>query len=344
MKKKIKILFVSLVVLLMSSSIQAQAQSIVIIAHLDDEVIWMLPFLEQFDKVYVAAVPMTYGHCNIATELSKHFSGTWCPTRGIMEVGPYCDNFLNREIGPCAESGELVPGDYIFESGTYVLASNGFIYVDGEKAATVELSTGKCYGLGGDFIGTMSGNPSGEIQFTHIPGGGPVETGRFHKERTNEIILKKLLRDIIADPEVDTIYTHNPWGEYGHEHHRMVSNVVRQLATRYGKDVWIPNIVVVRDAGGYLTYTGADLSGMADKWGYYQSSLYKQLRNVFLEETERARTLPWYPDYSIGFWTWGDANDRPQGNQQYVLAVSGGVDYTLDNLVIQELIKSVPVI
>ena len=321
----------------------ASAKTIMIVAHLDDDVIFMLPCIQECSAIYVAAVPLTYGHVNVMDEYGKWFSNTsWYPVRGVMEAGSYCDNFLNREKGPCAEAGGLIPGDYIFDTGTFTLASNGYLYVDGEKAAKVELSTGKCHGLSDDFIGTMSGNLSGEVYFTHISGGGPVETGRFHKERTNEVILKKLLRDIVADPSVGTIYTHNPWGEYGHEHHRMVSNVVRQLAVQYNKKVWIPNIVV-RDAGGYLTYTGANLSGMTSKQGYYQSFLYEQIRNIFLEETEKAKSLPWYPDYSIVFWTWGGPEDRPHENQQYVLAVHDGVDYTLDNFVIQGLIESIPI-
>ena len=35
------------------------------------------------------------------------------------------------------------------------------------------------------------------------------------------------------------IFTHSPWGEYGHEEHIQVWRAVTKLAVRYGKDVWI---------------------------------------------------------------------------------------------------------
>ena len=34
------------------------------------------------------------------------------------------------------------------------------------------------------------------------------------------------------------IFTHNPWGEYGHEEHVQVSNAVVHLAQRHGASVW----------------------------------------------------------------------------------------------------------
>ena len=321
---------------------KTSTNSIMIVAHLDDDVIWMLPFIDECSKVYVAAVPLTYGHVNIMAEYSKWFPNTqWYPVRGMMETGPYCDNFLNREAGPLAEAGGLIPGDYIFESGTYILAGDGFIYVRGERAAKVDLTTGKCYDLGGDFIGTMSGENSGTVYFTHIPGGGSVVTGRSYKKQTNEVILTTLLRDIIADPEVTTIYTHNPWGEYGHEQHRMVSNVVRKLAVQYNKEVWIPNIVV-RDAGGYLVYTAGNITDIESKYGYFDDNLYKQIKQIYLDETTKASMMPWYSgNYALSYWTWGD--DYPKGNQQYLKAVSDGVDWTDGDYEIKQLVQDIPV-
>ena len=37
------------------------------------------------------------------------------------------------------------------------------------------------------------------------------------------------------------IYTHNPWGEYGHEEHVLVHRAVTALAGKYGKPVWYDN-------------------------------------------------------------------------------------------------------
>lgn len=37
------------------------------------------------------------------------------------------------------------------------------------------------------------------------------------------------------------VFTHNPWGEYGHEEHVQVYRVVRQLQRKYGFRLWISN-------------------------------------------------------------------------------------------------------
>lgn len=38
-----------------------------------------------------------------------------------------------------------------------------------------------------------------------------------------------------------TVYTHNPWGEYGHEEHVQVHHAVQRLVHETGGDLWFPN-------------------------------------------------------------------------------------------------------
>ncbi len=51
--------------------------------------------------------------------------------------------------------------------------------------------------------------------------------------------LRRHLQPIIQ--QADNIFTHNPWGEYGHEEHVLVHSVVSALAEENGKATWYSN-------------------------------------------------------------------------------------------------------
>lgn len=38
----------------------------------------------------------------------------------------------------------------------------------------------------------------------------------------------------------DAVFTHNPWGEYGHEDHVLVHALLKRAASRVGADLWVP--------------------------------------------------------------------------------------------------------
>ncbi len=48
-------------------------------------------------------------------------------------------------------------------------------------------------------------------------------------------ILEELEPYVVSSP---VVFTHNPWGEYGHEEHIQVSQAVVELAKRQGSSVW----------------------------------------------------------------------------------------------------------
>jgi len=62
------------------------------------------------------------------------------------------------------------------------------------------------------------------------------DKARLKEHQENYQKLKELLKTDIA--EATEIYTHNPWGEYNHADHILVSEVVRELAACpvYGLD------------------------------------------------------------------------------------------------------------
>jgi len=50
---------------------------------------------------------------------------------------------------------------------------------------------------------------------------------------TVEAELRKALKGY------STVYTHNPWGEYGHEQHILVHNIVKKLQKKYRFTMWV---------------------------------------------------------------------------------------------------------
>ena len=79
----------------------------------------------------------------------------------------------------------------------------------------------------------------------------PEEAGYGLKLSRNEELDKlhvaqaQRLRDAIAPivASARNVYTHNPWGEYGHEDHVQVNRIVSQLAESNGASVWFGNYV-----------------------------------------------------------------------------------------------------
>lgn len=231
--------------------------SIMIVAHLDDDVIFFLPWLEQVSQVIIGALPATAGHLNIVSRYSGNYDASWQFGRGITSTSDYKNLWLNPEI-----RGELI----------------------------------------------------------------------------NEDSFDRMFRDLIADPAITEIITHNPHGEYSHQHHRMTSKVVRRLAVEYGKDVWCPNMVIRFPVTGWphSTYEAAQLTGLTQRVKRFSTSEFRNIRQTYLHE-------PIDPNNPFDFWTWGGPNDFPQGRQSYFLAVSDGIDYTENNAEIQWLKEDLPV-
>lgn len=231
--------------------------SVLVIAHLDDEIIWFLPWLSQIDKIIIASLPVTASHLNILSKYSSQRKASWHFTRGVTSYQDYKERWLN-------------------------------------PVTRKELITGLDY------------------------------------DRT--------LRDIIADPGVNEIFTHSPWGEYGHLHHRQVSETVRKLAAEHEKDVWCPGIMVSFPEGGWphSIYETTFLPGLDQKTGYYNSAIFKQIRQYYLDE-------PVNQTHPINYWTWGAQDDFPRGCQKYFLMVDRGHDVTMDSSEILWLQQNIPV-
>jgi LmbE family N-acetylglucosaminyl deacetylase len=152
----------------------AERDTLVVVAHPDDEVLWLGPFLPRAKHILVAYADATR------------------------------DSSLNR-------GRQSVLADFPFATLRYL----------GLQQADV-------YGLS-DFLSRV-----------------PVEYGvklmrscdreRARRYRTNFRALVEAVAPFV-DATTD-IYTHNPWGEYGHEEHVQVSHAMVALAQRHGCSVW----------------------------------------------------------------------------------------------------------
>jgi hypothetical protein len=71
--------------------------AILVISHCDDEIIFFLPFLNHFDKVIIASLPITSAHTNIVNKYSRCYDANWYFARGITSYQTYIEYWLNKD-------------------------------------------------------------------------------------------------------------------------------------------------------------------------------------------------------------------------------------------------------
>lgn len=107
-----------------------------------------------------------------------------------------------------------------------------------------------------------------------------------------------------------TVYTHNPWGEYGHAEHIQVHRAVAALQAELGYTLWFSNYVgprswsLARRLGGELRWT--------------------ERRNVRPDHVMARRLRGIYRRH--GAWTWSSLHYWPARETLYALAPAGAAD------------------
>lgn len=76
--------------------------------------------------------------------------------------------------------------------------------------------------------------------------------------------IKQLMRKYFNNDNNTTFVTHNPWGEYGHYHHKIIYIVARDLAIEYKKTLWVDTI----HYNGSYTFPELDYSILSTIWKY----------------------------------------------------------------------------
>lgn len=109
---------------------------------------------------------------------------------------------------------------------------------------------------------------------------------------TNYHILRSKLRSELT-PDT-TVFTHNPWGEYGHEDHVQLFRVLDRLRTEIGFSMWVP------------TYCSAWSAVLSARYGRMASS---GLRCFPIDRGAVAGIVKIYNKHDC--WTWWNDGDWP---------------------------------
>ncbi len=116
---------------------------------------------------------------------------------------------------------------------------------------------------------------------------------RGRKRRTRIEATKMALRQRFATALAgfEIIFTHNPWGEYGHEDHIIVHDAAAAVAAEQDASVWFDNYASSRT----IAYMNGLIDGIDDDYICLPSDheLAAEIRNIYVE----ARCWTWWPDY-----------------------------------------------
>jgi LmbE family N-acetylglucosaminyl deacetylase len=134
------------------------------------------------------------------------------------------------------------------------------------------------------------------------------EPAVWERYKSNHAKLVEGLRPALAGCE--NVYTHNPWGEYGHAEHIQVYRAVTALQDELGYTVWYSNYVGPRN----WTF----VSGLAQRLNWAR-------RCVMRPDIVTARALMQvYRHY--GAWTWKSGHRWPAQEILYAQPPSGSPD------------------
>jgi hypothetical protein len=95
----------------------------------------------------------------------------------------------------------------------------------------------QCLGISQTDIFMQADWSTPEVAEYGIPTRNGDDTAK--KYMANFEIIKNKLRDKLIGYQ--NVFTHNPWGEYGHEEHVQIYRIVRELQSELGFDLWFSN-------------------------------------------------------------------------------------------------------
>lgn len=115
----------------------------------------------------------------------------------------------------------------------------------------------------------------------------PGMNGRTYHQNYTELLasLRPRLQNCAR------VYTHNPWGEYGHEEHVQVYRAVKALQPALGFEIWFSNYCSNKSHRLMLRYVGGFQSDYETR--ETNSALSAQLRTLYQEHG----CWTWFNDY-----------------------------------------------
>ncbi|MGC2062331.1 MAG: PIG-L family deacetylase [Thermodesulfovibrionales bacterium] len=121
-----------------------------------------------------------------------------------------------------------------------------------------------------------------EISFDTISGS---------RYRNNYYELRRQLENKLSDRL--NVFTHNPWGEYGHEEHVQVYRIVKELQEKLKFNLWFSNYCSNRSSNLMMQY----ISGFSSE--YMTLKTNKAIANRVMDIYKENNCWTWYDD-----WEW----------------------------------------
>ena len=90
-------------------------------------------------------------------------------------------------------------------------------------------------------------NPRFNKYGIEIVGSDPLYSEHLRKYKENYHDMRERLAAVLS--HYRTVFTHNPWGEYGHEEHVQVHRVICELQEKAGYDIWYSGYCSTRTVG-----------------------------------------------------------------------------------------------
>lgn len=250
------------------------SETSIIVAHQDDELLWLRPFWDYADSIYIAAYPVMDGddhdtYKSLVNDINKiypSFKNKWKGSmHGFVSKELFANNYLKNR---CLLNPEIIS-----------------------------------------------------------------------KETIKNAILSKLPSNI------KRIITHNNWGEYGHWHHKLVNECVREIAVERKLDVWMSALVVKnitmdnRKCGerkpdiDLSRYSYVNLKGhQLESFTLVNKADVPQIIKLY---HGRFFAIPFERNSCGDFWSWPDSGDQyPRGKIDFIKIVDAGKDFS-DNSVIK---------
>lgn len=134
------------------------------------------------------------------------------------------------------------------------------------------------------------------------------EAAKRYRDTYNK--LTSVLRSIVANRK--NVFTHNPWGEYGHEEHVLVYRVIKALQAEFHYDLWYSNYCSNRS----VNLMGHYISGFVSAYECLPVNL--ALAQEITEVYKKNGCWTWYEDYQ-----WFDREclmrEKPSSDQAELL-------------------------
>ena len=144
-------------------------------------------------------------------------------------------------------------------------------------------------------------------------------------------VFRPRIQALFSDPTLTDFITHNPWGEYGHQHHRTCYELCVEAALAFGKTLWIDSVYIAAVSGqpGGATseneYTEANLTdsgagiGAGNGLKYINGDMVRSdfalLKAPYTTVDATAPALP--------AWTWSALNPKDQPYKFYRVVNAG---------------------